>query len=205
MLLDARDAYFQTNPFQNLPRSSPDASEGLLYFYGENPHATRLGKSPKNRKWLERAYGDDVLKLLQDKPTICSGSTLGEQVAMDQYLRAMINEWDETHVLQKGADQGFHNYLYYSNKLLNVQEIRSISVFEQGRGVINNLGALRDTKLRDLGLYSQEDNLVRNWDGSVSPVVHQWDRDRQLYHYTMDKRFPAILSAWQEGLAVQTK
>jgi hypothetical protein len=40
MLLDARDAYFQTNPFTNLPRQSQPSSiqnkgiKGLLYFFG---------------------------------------------------------------------------------------------------------------------------------------------------------------------------
>ena len=49
-------------------------------------------------------------------------------------------------ILQKGADQEFHNYLYYSNKLVNVAAISSITVLAQGKGSINNVGALR-TKL----------------------------------------------------------
>lgn len=199
MLLDARDAYFQTNPFVDVPRSSTDHSDdGLLYFFGENTNQTRLGKSPKNRKWLERAYSQGVLDYLWDKPTICSGSTMGEQIAIEAYLRAMVNEWDETHILQKGADQGFHNYLYYSNKLANVKEIRSITVFDQGKGIINNLGALRDLKLANLGLYNYKDRVVYNWDGSLSSVVHQWDRDKDIFHDTMDERFPATIAAWQE-------
>ena len=207
MLLDARDAYFQSNPFVNLPRGSSTTTsndqqqqqdDGLLYFFGENTNQTRLGKSPKNRKWLSRAYSEGVLKLLKDKPTICSGTTMGEQIALEAYLRAMVNEWDETLILQKGADQGFHNYLYYSNKLMNVKEIRSITVFDQGKGIINNLGALRDLTLADLGLYKVDDRMIYNWDGTISPVAHQWDRDKAVYHHTMNKRFPATLAAWKE-------
>jgi hypothetical protein len=198
MLLDARDAYFQTNPFSTVPRTTDHKDDGLLYFFGENTNQTRLGKSPKNRKWLERAYSQGVLDYLSEKPTICSGSTMGEQIAIEAYLRAMVNEWDETHILQKGADQGFHNYLYYSNKLANVKEIRSITVFDQGKGIINNLGALRDLKLVNLGLYNYEDRVVYNWDGSLSSVVHQWDRDKDIFHYTMDERFPATTTAWEQ-------
>mmetsp|Transcript_30807 Transcript_30807/g.50880 ORF Transcript_30807/g.50880 Transcript_30807/m.50880 type:complete len:481 (-) Transcript_30807:62-1504(-) len=200
MLLDARDAYFQTNPFTDLPRTTESSSkkDGLLYFFGENTANTRLGKSPKNRKWLERGYSVGIMKFLSDKPTICSGSTMGETIAVEAYLRAMVNEWDETLVLQKGTDQAFHNYLYYSNKLQNVKEIRSVTVFDQGKGIINNLGALRDLKLVDLGVYKVEERLVYNWDGSVSPVVHQWDRDKLLFHYISDKVFPATKTAWEE-------
>jgi hypothetical protein len=112
LLLDARDAYFQTNPFVNLPRepeSNSHRPDGLLYFFGENANATRLGISKKNRNWLTRGYGDAVIDILKDYPTICSGSTMGEQVAIETYLRAMVNEHDECEVRMTGSDQGFHN------------------------------------------------------------------------------------------------
>ena len=79
----------------------------------ENADATRIGKSDKNRKWLTNAYGVKVIEAMEDKPTICSGATMGEQIAFETYLRAMVNEFDETEIRLMGADQGFHNYLYY--------------------------------------------------------------------------------------------
>lgn len=113
MLLDARDAFFQSNPFADLPRQEPGtATDGLLYLFGENAEATRLGKSRKNLKWIRNGYGEAVLKALANKPTICSGSTMGEQIAIETYLRAMVNEHDECDVKMTGSDQGFHNYLY---------------------------------------------------------------------------------------------
>ena len=77
MLLDARDSFFQTDPFANVPRDDGNNSEkkkkteGILYFFGENPDATRLGKSTKNLKWLLNGYGEEVLEALKSKPTIC--------------------------------------------------------------------------------------------------------------------------------------
>ena len=101
LLLDARDSLFQTNPFSpDLPRSS---TNGILYFFGESHEATRLGKSKKNANWLRNAYGTTVLEALKDKPTICSGSTMGNQRAIETYLRAMVNEWDETDIAMTGA------------------------------------------------------------------------------------------------------
>ena len=121
---------------------------------------------------------------------------MGEQIALEAYLRAMVNEWDETHILQKGADQGFHNYLYYTNKLLRVKSIRSIQVFVQGRGIINNLGALRKLALTELGVFNNDTQDILNWDGSLSPVVHQWDRDKQLFKYMDGALLPEYERQW---------
>lgn len=179
MLIDARDSFFQTNPFVNVPRNQ----NGLLYFFGENTDATRIGKSTKNRNWILRSYGETVLKAVAEKPTICSGSTMGEQVAIETYLRALVNEWDETDIKMTGADQGFHNYLYYSGKLTNSKTISKLVVWEQGKGIINNLGALRTKPFSEWGMYNNQTHTIYNWDGTVSPVAHQWDRDANLHHY----------------------
>ena len=186
MLIDARDSFFQTNPFANVPRQQ----NGLLYFFGENTEATRIGKSTKNRNWILRSYGQEVLNALSDKPTICSGSTMGEQLAIETYLRALINEWDETDIKMTGADQGFHNYLYYSGKLTNsVDTISKLVVWEQGKGIINNLGALRTKPFFEWGFYDKEHHAVYNWDGTLSPVAHQWDRDKNLHNYYNGRLF----------------
>jgi len=185
MLLDARDSFFQTNPFASLPRNQ----NGLLYFFGENAEATRIGISTKNRNWILRSYGDKVLKALRNKPTICSGSTMGEQLAIETYLRALVNEWDETDIKMTGADQGFHNYLYYTGKLAGSATIDKLVVWEQGKGIINNLGALRTKEFWEWGFYNNRTKEVYNWDGTLSPVAHQWDRDKDLHTYYQQKRF----------------
>jgi hypothetical protein len=198
MLLDARDSFFQSNPFAQLPRQSdPQLRQGRLYFFGENSNATRLGRSPKNTNWLKNAYGDHVLETLRQKPTICSGSTMGEVVALEQYLRALINEKDETIIKMAGSDQGFHNYLYYSRKLLNVKAIASLTVWDQGRGAINNLGALRNWPLTEWGNYNLTTRVVANWDGSASSVVHQWDRDHDLHQHLHRLKFRQLSNKWR--------
>ena len=201
MLVDARDTFFQTNPFEDLPRNQ----DGLLYFFGENAEATRIGQSTKNRNWILRSYGDEVLKALSDKPTICSGSTMGEQLAIETYLRALVNEWDETDVKIKGVDQGFHNYLYYSGKLANSKTISKLVVWEQGKGIINNLGALRTKPFADWGFYNQKTKQVYNWDGNLSPVAHQWDRDQDLHSYYKSKRFRIWKKQFQDQKEAREK
>jgi hypothetical protein len=167
-------------------------------------NATRIGKSPKNTKWLTNAYGDTVIAALKDKPTVCSGSTMGEQIALEQYLRAMVSESDETGTVLMGADQGFHNYLYYTGKLSNVQSISSITVFDQGRGTINNLGAMRTRELHEWGNgkildYVNDTSMtVRNWDGEISPVVHQFDRHKILSNYVYKYLTTEYRKRWYE-------
>lgn len=199
MLLDARDSYFQLDPFANLPRRS-NSTSGLLHFFGENAEATRLGLSTKNMKWLLKGYGPYVLDALKDKPTICSGATMGEQIAIETYLRAMVNEKDESPIRMTGADQGFHNYLYWSNKLANADRIESITVFDHGKGVVNNLGALREKPLDKQGVYNPKSNEVYNWDHTLSPVVHQWDRDKKLHNWRFRIKFSELESEYKKKL-----
>jgi hypothetical protein len=197
MVLDARDSFFQLDPFADLPRST-DPTKGKLWFYGENANATRLGISTKNMNWLKGGCGNDLLTNLKQKPTICSGSTMGERMAMEEYLKAEINEDDETPIRMTGSDQGFHNYLYYSHKLSNAHAIESVTVWEQGRGLINNVGALRKKPFSEWGIYNDVTHEVFNWDGTLSPVVHQWDRDAHLYNFRIKNVMGNLRTWWND-------
>jgi hypothetical protein len=210
LVVDARDTYFQSNPFATVPRATdPSGSSGLMYYFGENVDATRIGKSKQNSKWISAAYGNEVGKLLRDKPTICSGATMGEKVAMSAYVSAIVSESDETNVVLTGADQGFHNYLYYSHKLANVRAIHDIVVFDQGSGIVNNIGAMRTQPLELWGhggiLKDIADSSgtrvgyqVLNWDGTLSPVVHQYDRHKQLTKYFASQRGTQLMDKWNQ-------
>lgn len=217
LLVDARDTVFQADPFVSVPRQTdPSAQTGVLYMFGENVDATRLGISKQNRKWLEVAYGDRVANLLADKPTVCSGATMGEQVALEMYIRAMVAESDDTGVVLVGADQGFHNYLYYSHKLKNADAIHSIVVFDQGQGLVNNMGALRTkelsewgngkivqtvTKVGEINPRKQLSYTVMNWDGTISPVVHQYDRHKNLSDYFYKIKTSRYETAYRQRLS----
>ena len=218
LLIDARDTIFQETPFGRVPRQKRttttdddddddnDDGGGSLIFFGENVDATSLGKSKYNRKWLQLAYGDVVADAFSMKPTICSGSTMGEQIAIEMYLRAMVGESDESKTVIFGADQGFHNYLYYSNKLVNTKAIKQILVQDQGFGIINNMGALRDKELSLWGngkIVQQEQsssskNIILNWDGTISPIVHQYDRHKELSQWWHKVRFNQFKDQWRK-------
>ncbi|KAL7539896.1 hypothetical protein ACHAXR_009692 [Thalassiosira sp. AJA248-18] len=184
MLIDARDVWFQLPPFEELMTRGEVSGE--LHLFGENADVVKIGTSNFNRRWLEMAYGKKTVSPFFEQPVICSGSTIGNQDAIETYLRAMVAEYDATLCKSKGCDQGFHNYLYYSGKLGakdnegNTEGISKVLVHEQGKGIINNLGALRDKPLKEWGLYNAEKQLVLNWDGTTSAVAHQYDRDKEV-------------------------
>ena len=89
----------------------------------------------------------------------------------------MVAQYDTTLCNMKGCDQGFHNYLYYSKGLQDA--VDKIVVFEQGVGIVNNLGALREKSLKERGILD-ENGMVLNWDKTISHVAHQVDRDQDL-------------------------
>jgi len=195
LLIDSRDTFFQTDPFKNIERrhtedreSSTIIKEGILYFFAENSEINTIGSSSFNRNWLVTAYGLDTVSSHFSSPILCSGTTMGERIAIESYLRAMVAQFDETQCMVKGCDQGFHNYLYHSKLLQRTKGVGKIVIYEQGKGIINNLGLLRTKPLRDWGLFDVESGKVLNWNGSLSAVVHQFDRDDELNKYVKEER-----------------
>ena len=167
-----------------------------LFVQQENAEASTIGTSKWNKNWLITAYGQSSVSSFFSNPIICSGSTMGETVALESYLRAMVHQFDTTKCVNKGCDQGFHNYLHYSRDLEHTEGIEKVVVFEQGKGIINNLGVLRNKPLRERGLLNDE-MTVLNWDGSISYVAHQFDRDDELNKFVKDKR-QGFLMRWKE-------
>lgn len=65
--------------------------------------------------------------------------------------------------------------------------------------MINNLGALRIKTLEEWGNYDPETHAVYQWDGqTLSPIVHQWDRDNHLHKYIYVKEFNRLEKEWRE-------
>ncbi len=122
---------------------------------------------------------------------------MGQRVALEPYLRAMVAQFDKTKCKLKGCDQGFHNYLYYTKALEDLTGIREVVEFEQGTGIINNLGLLRSKPLREWGVLSDE-NVVLNWDGTKSAVAHQFDRDDELNKHLKKIRTGYTQKFWAE-------
>jgi hypothetical protein len=86
----------------------------------------------------------------------------------------------ETRCFSGGIDHGFINWLVYGKKLRQMLRIR---IFAHGEGAMNSLGGLSpDTVAANITgplqsfwkLLTNVGNVV-NWNGDISPVVHQLD------------------------------
>jgi hypothetical protein len=80
-----------------------------------------------------------------------------------------------------GIDQGFSNYLVHSGQLSKLIVLKR---YQQGEGPINSIGAfgarqaILQRSLTDWQVLRGEGGKksIVNWNGEVSPVVHQADR-----------------------------
>jgi hypothetical protein len=175
LLVDSRDSYFQSNPFQH--RTLPENMESELQLFAEK--STNLLKV-SNMPFIEKLYGFYYAKSISKNygsfPTLCAGTTLGGKAAMEQYLLLMIYEIDNIagHELQIG-DQAHHNILYYTGQLKNQEGIDKVTVFRNYKGVVGTIGGTPHQGMRLVN-----DTMVMNLDGRLTPVVHQFDRSEKL-------------------------
>lgn len=197
LLIDARDTYFQAEPFKNLVRSRKSSTGGVLHLFEENFESTNIQKSSFNRNWITQAYGVNTAEKIGKVPVICSGSTIGEQIAIESYLRAMVAQFDKTRCKSKGCDQGFHNALYYKKELEGLSGIDTIYTHKQGWSSVNNLGAMEPTKSVEEWELLNTNKQIINWDKSITPVVHQFDRFKPLANM-MNSRKRALVKTIME-------
>ena len=196
LILDVRDSFFQSNPFDF--EQSTIAASCSLDLFEENREAVNIGSSSYNSKWVKTAYGNKIYNTMSDKPVICSGSTLGSKPAIEIYTAAMVAQFDKSQCKQVGCDQGFHNFLYYdptaafNGELLN--HGCKIYAHKQGEGVVNNLAAMRNSPLKKQGVLVNGNNgfddrlaVVNNDRTTTSPVIHQFDRDKELKNIIRDR------------------
>jgi hypothetical protein len=110
----------------------------------------------------------------------------------------MIHQWDVTNCTVYGCDQGHHNFLISGNQLVGAPNITKIHIFKQGWGIVNTVGLLAGNKgpLRDLGLVDNTTNQVLNYDGSVSRIIHQYDRDID-FRKVLELRKRDLLAKWR--------
>lgn len=154
MISDLRDVIFQADPF------GPPVTGLELYAEGA---AEVIGAPGFNTRWLESLYGTQFIDAHRGAPVSCCGTVLGTREAMLAYLTEMVTGIVWRRRPMGPHDQGVHNWLLHEGRLPFARLVPN------GRGRVITLGTLAAPDIR-------EDGVVVNLDGSVPPVVHQWDR-----------------------------
>jgi hypothetical protein len=99
----------------------------------------------------------------------------------------------ETRCLSGGIDHSFMNYLVYSHAL---RPIMSVKLVPQGEGAVNTIGGLQpNTVVANItgGLVNfwhilSHEGHILNWNGEVSPAVHQADHFLEELEYIADQK-----------------
>lgn len=211
LILDFRDTFFQADPFASFGPVASRTPKYELQLFAENHKVKNIGKCVYNSLWIGRCFGKPALKALSHHPVLCSGSTLGTFQSIRFYVRTMLSSMDSVKCWLKGieSDQGYQNYLYY-NGFFNVNGVNA-TVFEQGTGIVNTIGALngkRYVNQRQL-MFFQRDGLLLKFilfslkppsrvpSASKGPLDTFWHaRDAEGYVVNYDGTRSACVHQW---------
>jgi hypothetical protein len=208
-LLDSRDMYFQRHPMKStLWRNTSQSPTNTTLHVFEESSSQPIWKQKSNRRWIKKAYGEEIFMEMKYHTVICSGSTYGGQPAVEWYTRAMVHQFDITNCTVYGCDQGHHNYLIRQGKLVGSAQnqaevhVSSVEIYKQGEGVVNTLGLLVSNvgNLTDLELWNDKLEVLNNDRATVSPIVHQFDRDDQ-FRTIIEARKRKLLNEWKKRKA----
>jgi hypothetical protein len=171
LLTDTRDVLFQGDPFA-------DASTDTLHYFTE-ANDVALRRHPTG-EWITSTFSHDITALLADRPCICCGTIIGPGDRMISLLSTILSLAAIPRFAQAnsfGIDQAIVNYIAYFG-LLAPSEIHN------NFGSVATLGLVgsRELRLAELTIF--------NPDGTVSPIVHQYDRhpllwDAVVKHYRL--------------------
>ena len=164
LLADVRDVVFQSDPF------SFAFAPGLS---AASEHCgSTIGQSRGNAKWLWEVGGLGQLRKHARATPICSGTIVADGSTMRDYLELMTEHLRRCYFwgLFDAIDQGLHNYF-----VLN-QMIEPLRVFENWQGPFLTLDSETVTPER-----KTREGYLCNRDGSLVPIVHQYDRVRDLF------------------------
>lgn len=153
-MCDIRDVIFQQDPFV-LPLTTD------LEFFTE---PERIVNSYVNKSWLQDKYGLSTTHSFEQKNIICSGTIRATRNGAKDIIEKMSVESKRLQTLGlRPLDQPQLNYLVYSDKVHNYR------IFDNGQGLVSTMHFEKCLRLTPDG------HLLNN-DGTLTPVIHQWDR-----------------------------
>ena len=203
LLTDYRDIIFQSNPFTYRIQEWKDYS--LQLFLGLHPNML-MSRSKEYRQLLMGCYGPETVRVRGSQIAVSAGAALGSRDGVLIWTHSMSNQLQEapgrlqeTRCSSHGIDKAFINYLVYNNKLRNLCRTK---LYPHAEGAVNSLegmhiGAIDKNFTGTLGsywhIYKEEIGIV-NWNGDLSPVVHQ------VHHFAEE----LIQVAKSKGLKVKS-
>ncbi|WP_374385856.1 hypothetical protein [Brevundimonas sp.] len=159
LITDVRDVVFQAPPFE----PSPARLQGFVE--ADAP----LGRHAFNMKYLTALAGADVARALADRPCVCVGTVMGPREAMMRFCRLVLTlaATPRSEIGGAfGADQAACNLAAH------------LGLIEMD--IVPNYGRVATLGLTPSRQAAVIDGRIVNPDGTVSPIVHQYDRHLDL-------------------------
>ena len=155
MLADVRDIVFQADPFSLVPARS-------LAFCSE---PEMIGNCSINARWYRDLLGEEELNKVRAKNILCGGTIYGHRQSILNFIAIFWNEFTNLMRQNRGfgqCDQALINYLAYNV----LEDWDKFDTFK------SDVATLYHTRLLT---FNRNGQLV-NEDGTVIPVLHQYDR-----------------------------
>lgn len=164
---DSRDIYFQSNPFNfNF--------KGKINFFLEDK---QIKECPYNSNWIIKTYGKKEYENISNNIILCSGTVLGQNEKIKEYLNLMTKNISMFKYKKKlkyfltfrpdpegrGCDQAHANYLVYNSK------INKINLYSNRKGPIATALYLKN-------VFFDEKSFLINELGKPYLLVHQYDK-----------------------------
>lgn len=155
MLTDVRDVIFQGSPFE--PRA-----KGLEVFIEDEQH--RLGDHDFQIKYLGALIGKPLTDAVRTYPSLCAGVIVGPAAQVGRLCRLILTLGA---IPRSAVGGGFGVDQASLNVAVHYGLIEAI--------ISDNFGRVATIGMSPEGVTAAHGRIV-NRDGSVSPVVHQYDR-----------------------------
>lgn len=172
LLCDSRDIYFQANPFEF------NYNEKINFFLEDQI----IKNCPFNSNWILKTYGKKEYDKISNKTILCSGTVLGENFKIIEYLNLITKNISKFKYKKKlkylitlrpdpegrGCDQGHANYLVHNFKIDNFKFYS------------NSKGPVATAFYLDKVRFDSKSNLI-NESGEPYLIVHQYDKRWNIF------------------------
>ena len=173
LLADVRDVFFQSNPFDNLPEGE------FLYAFTEDPGLS-IEKEHFHINMISNLFGQQTLDQLAGKKIICSGTILGTNEKMmnwlivfrDYLMQVQTNKPEICYEML--LDQVIANHIYYFQD--NGKEIQ----LKDNGDIVGTIGLCltHPEHVDDMKF----ENGVIYLNGKIPAIIHQYDRSPELFN-----------------------
>lgn len=163
LLSDTRDVVFQDKFFEKI-------NDEYLYFFEQDE---TYGDDNFDTQWYRNSYGSQALPKVEGKPALCCATVMGNSEIIKNFLNIYCSEILRT-PFTRGTDQVIFNYLYYSSLLQPIE----VKVYPNSGELV-----LMPVNKISLNRFSVESHGIVNTLGELIPVIHGYDRNRDILNY----------------------